>query len=110
HSLPPLAYFLGCGCAFLLDRGASLFDNRYDVPESVRNHWSFSSANGLSKFERSTIRLAGCLGCKSRDFFRQATRFKREFDHGSERKLAVCLTHKSRVSIHYNMSDARRTG
>jgi hypothetical protein len=35
--------------AFLLDRRLSLFDNRYDVPESVRNHSAFSSPNGLSK-------------------------------------------------------------
>ena len=35
--------------AFLLDREVLLFDNRYDVPESVRNHSAFSSPNGLSK-------------------------------------------------------------
>jgi hypothetical protein len=35
--------------AFLLDREDSLFDNRYDVPESVRNQSRFSSPIGLSK-------------------------------------------------------------
>jgi hypothetical protein len=30
-----------CQYAFLQDRGALLFDNRYDVPESVRNHSAF---------------------------------------------------------------------
>jgi hypothetical protein len=35
--------------AFLLDREVLLFDNRYDVPESVRNQSRFSSPIGLSK-------------------------------------------------------------
>ncbi|MGA2421903.1 MAG: hypothetical protein ABSG69_17655, partial [Candidatus Acidiferrum sp.] len=35
--------------AFLHDREVLLFDNRYDVPESVRNQSRFSSLIGLSK-------------------------------------------------------------
>src|SRR5690242_8092726 len=104
-------YFLGCSSAFLQDRGALLFDNRYDVPESVRNHSSFSSTNGLSKSSdnNSLGRLA--LRCKSKSiFFRQATSFKREFDPGSERTLAACLTHASRVRVCSNTDGARRTG
>ena len=47
--------------AFLLDREVLLFDNRYDVPESVRNHSRFSSLNGLSKSSDNNLlgRLPG---------------------------------------------------
>ena len=54
---------------------------------------------------------AGCLRCKSEHFFfAQATSFKREFDPGSERTLAACLTHASRVRVRSNTGGARRTG
>ncbi len=91
--------------------GLSLFDNRYDVPESVRNHSALFEPEWLSNIERSTI----CLGRLApiqigAFFFAQATGFKREFDPGSERTLAACLTHASRVRGCSNTTGARRTG
>ena len=43
-------------------------------------------------------------------FVFQAAIFKREFDPGSERTLAACLTHASRVRVRSNTDGARRTG
>jgi len=43
--LRALAYFLGCRFAFLLDRGALLFDNRYEC-QNLFETMEFSSANG----------------------------------------------------------------
>ena len=54
--------------AFLHDREVLLFDNRYDVPESVRNQSRFSSPIGLSK--SSDINSLGRLpGMKIPGFF-----------------------------------------
>jgi hypothetical protein len=54
--------------AFLHDREVLFFDNRYDVPESVRNHLTFRALNGLSK--SSDIILLGRLpGMRIPGFF-----------------------------------------
>ena len=45
----------------------------------------------------TTDRLEGLVPVFDRDFDFPDTGFKREFDPGSERTLAACLTHASRT-------------
>ena len=110
HSFRILVELYAVFVSLSAGQGGLLFDNRYDVPESVRNYSSFSSTNSLSlSSDNNSLGQAGSDANRS-IFFVQATSFKREFDPGSERTLAACLTHASRVRACSNTGGARRTG
>ena len=57
-------------------QGGLLFDNRYDVPESVRNYSSFSSTNSLSlSSDNNSLGQAGSDANRS-IFFRPSNQFQ----------------------------------
>ena len=76
HSFRILVELYAVFVSLSAGQGGLLFDNRYDVPESVRNHSSFSSTNGLSlSSDNNSLGQAGSDANRS-IFFRPSNQFQ----------------------------------